>query len=423
MSFRNKLNRLKPHISNEHENSQKPPETIRIEKGKGEIPFLEDWEQEGVTPYFFDDQFCFIREKEYPIDQNYGKYRFSQLIDAVHAWNETPFQHPLSTKGFEANQLFFFDTETTGLGGGTGNSIFLLGYASIKNDKIVLRQHFLPHPGGEVPMYQSFLENIDYTTLVTYNGKAFDWPQVKTRHTLIREHVPKLPSFGHFDLFHAARRLWKHKLDRLKLSIVEKEVLEVKREGDIPGFLAPMIYFDFVESHKPDGMLGILKHNEMDILSLITLYTHLTFQLLGIDEERTPSEGYEVGRWFAYLGETSAATQILEKVADGKEMDAHKAKLALSYERKKQKVWDQAVVLWEELADTTNKKIAYEACIELAKYYEHKTKEIEKALEYTQKGLRILEEKKKILRINDDKDFEELRKRLNRLRKRQSKTS
>ena len=82
----------------------------------------------------------------------------------------------------------------------------------------MLKQHILSQPGSEVPLYKSFLERIDYTNMVTYNGKAFDWPQVKTRHTLIREHVPKLPAFGHFDLYHAARRLWKHRLERIKLS-------------------------------------------------------------------------------------------------------------------------------------------------------------------------------------------------------------
>lgn len=417
MSFRSKLNRFKPHISNEPKQIETPP---KVESRRGEISHLEIWEKEGVTPYFYDDSFCFIREKVYPIEQVYGRYRFSQFIDAVQAWNESPIKHPLSSKGFDANQLFFFDTETTGLGGGTGNSIFLLGYAFVQENQIVLRQHFLPHPGAEIPLYQSFLENIDYTTLVTYNGKAFDWPQVKTRHTLIRDHVPKLPSFGHFDLFHAARRLWKHKLERLKLSIVEREVLQVERVDDIPGFLAPMIYFDFVESGKPDGMLGILKHNEMDILSLITLYTHLTFQLLNIDEERTISEGYEVGRWFAHLGETSAASKTLLQVADGNETDAIKAKLTLSYVHKKEKAWEMAVPLWEELSVVPKKSIAFEACIELAKYYEHKVRDIDKALVYGKQAQLILEEKKKIWSKDDDMKLEELIKRLNRLRKRKN---
>ncbi len=133
---------------------------------------------------------------------------------------------------------------------------------------MVVRQHILPQPGNEIPLYQSFLERINYDTLVTYNGKAFDWPQLKTQHTLIREHVPKLPEFGHFDLYHASRRLWKDKLERVKLSAVETDILGIKRTSDIPGYLAPMIYFDFIERKDPEILFGILKHNELDVLSL-----------------------------------------------------------------------------------------------------------------------------------------------------------
>src|SRR5699024_4855932 len=218
-----------------------------------------------------DDEYCFIREKRYPLHYQHGKYPFQQLLAAIEGWNDFSGVHPLSAKGFQPDDLFFFDTETTGLGGGVGNTIFILGYARLVDDEIVLRQHFLPEPGLEVPLYQSFLENVDYTTLVTYNGKAFDWPQVKTRHTLIREHVPKLPSFGHFDLYHASRRLWKNELESTKLVTVEKEILSIERENDIPGYLAPMIYFDYVDRKHPEGVLQVLSHNEKDILSLITL--------------------------------------------------------------------------------------------------------------------------------------------------------
>ncbi|MGG0716753.1 ribonuclease H-like domain-containing protein [Robertmurraya massiliosenegalensis] len=415
MSFRSKLNRLKPHIRSEKTDDIKT--SLQGEQLGGVVPHQEQWERNFVSPYYYDGDFCLIREKEYPLEQKYGKYTFSQFLDAVRAWNHSSVEHPLSSKGYDHEQLFFFDTETTGLGGGTGNTIFLLGYASVKNDKVVLRQHFLPHPAAEVPLYQSFLENIDYRTLVTYNGKAFDWPQVKTRHTLIRELVPKLPSFGHFDLFHGARRLWKHKLDRLKLSIVEKEVLGIEREEDVPGYLAPMIYFDFVETGKPDGMLGVLQHNEMDILSLITLYTHITFQLLNIDQSRTVSEGYEVGRWYASLGESTGALENLSLVANGTEESALKAKLALSLERKKLKEWDSAVVLWRELADGNNKSMAFEACIELAKYYEHRQKNLQDALSYSEKALHILQEKMAIWRGKDSTTFAEVEKRIERITK------
>ena len=204
------------------------------------------WEQANTKVYYLEDEYCFIREVHYPLSHQHGKYRFQDYIKAVDMWNHNGMKHPLSAYGYQPNDLFFFDTETTGLGGGVGNTIFLLGYAYLEKDEIILRQHFLPEPGLEIPLYYSFLENIDYTTLVTYNGKAFDWPQVKTRHTLIREHVPKLPSFGHFDLYHASRRFWKDQLESVKLVNVEKDILEFERKDDVPGFLAPMIYFDFL---------------------------------------------------------------------------------------------------------------------------------------------------------------------------------
>jgi uncharacterized protein YprB with RNaseH-like and TPR domain len=118
------------------------------------------------------------------LTQQHGKYCFQDFLTAVELWNSHKINHPLSAEGYRAEELFFFDTETTGLGGGVGNTIFLLGYASVSNGELILRQHILPNPGAEVPLYQSFLEKVNYRTLITYNGKSFDWPQVKTRHTL-----------------------------------------------------------------------------------------------------------------------------------------------------------------------------------------------------------------------------------------------
>ncbi|MDQ0271031.1 ribonuclease H-like domain-containing protein [Cytobacillus purgationiresistens] len=383
MSIKNKLNRLKSHMVHgvqaaiPAENSKAETEALR------ELPFQEIWEKEGVKPYYVDESFCLVREKEYSLDDMHGHYAFSAIKRAVEAWNETDLKHPLSSKGNTPQDLFFFDTETTGLGGGAGNTIFLLGYASITDSKVKLKQHILPNPGGEIPLYKSFLESVDYTTMVTYNGKAFDWPQVKTRHTLIREHLPKLPPFGHFDLYHASRRMWKHKLERTKLSIVEKEVLGIERQGDIPGFLAPMIYFDFVETRNPEGMLGILKHNEIDILSLISLYTHLSFQLLGLDANQTSREVYETGRWYAALGESEAAKHSFTHLSHGDHTDAIKAKHALAFEYKKQKNWDEAIPLWKSVAKQGEEKLRLEASIELAKAYEHRQKDLNQALAYT----------------------------------------
>lgn len=419
MSIRNKLNRLKPHMSVGKHNGD--PGWKREEKEKKEIPFLQEWNRLNAVPYYSDEQYCFIREVSYPIDERHGKYRFSQFLEAVEAWNDSDVDHPLSAKGYSPGQLFFFDTETTGLGGGAGNTIFLLGYASFQGDKVIVRQHILPQPGAEIPLYKSFLENIKYDTLVTYNGKAFDWPQVKTRHTLIREHLPRLPSFGHFDLYHASRRMWKHRLDRLKLSVVEKEILNIERKDDIPGYLAPMIYFDFVERKDPEGMAGVLKHNELDILSLICLYTHLSFQLLSLDKNQSSLETYEVGRWYAYIGENKAAKDAFSKIAGNGDLASIKAKFALSLQLKKQKDWEPAVQIWKELAQCRMWKTAHDSAVELAKYYEHTVKDLAKAYEYTIIARKVLDNRGFLLKEKDLKMQEELDKRMDRLKKKMAR--
>ena len=383
MSIKNKLNRLKPHMNLEKGASASKQEVIPELKMK-EIPFEDIWKKAGVNVYWVDDDFCLVREVAYPIDTMHGKYRFRDFLHAVNAWNNSHFNHPLAASGYGAEDLFFFDTETTGLGGGAGNTIFLLGHASVKGEQVILKQHILPQPGSEVPLYKSFLESIDYSNMVTYNGKAFDWPQVKTRHTLIREHVPKLPAFGHFDLYHAARRMWKHRLDRIKLSIVEKDILDFERKDDIPGFLAPMIYFDFVERKDPEGMLGIMKHNEMDILSLISLYTHLSFQLLGLDVNQTGKETFEVGRWLSYIGEKKAAEEVFSELAKGNEEESIKAKHELAFQFKKNKDWEKAIEMWTEVVKNGEISAQIEASVELAKIFEHRLKKIDKAIEFTE---------------------------------------
>lgn len=403
---------MRPHLKRE---AEKCP-SFSLEHNQNEedimIPFLEEWKSEKVTPFYFDSSYCLVREVSYPLSCQHGKYRFDELNEVVRAWNQKNIAHPLSAAGHKPEDLFFFDTETTGLGGGAGNTIFLLGHASISGSTITLKQHFLPHPGAEIPFYQSFLESIDYTTLVTYNGKAFDWPQVKTRHTLIRDHVPILPQFGHFDLYHSARRMWKHRLERIKLTTVEKEVLGIERKDDIPGFLAPMIYFDFLERKHPEGIIGIIKHNELDILSLVTLYIHLSYQLLRMDNQQSTKETYEVGRWYATLGQTAEAKAAFQDILQERDLDSIKAMNALAFEFKRSKELEKAMFYWKEVVEKGPSLLQKEACIELAKIYEHKMKDITLALKYSELAQgyhEVIPDQK------EDKFLTELRKRINRL--------
>jgi uncharacterized protein YprB with RNaseH-like and TPR domain len=422
MSIKQKLSRLKGYMTAQVNQENRAEEiSVNTANNKMEIPYFEKWQAYHAKPFFFDEQYCFIREVIYPLDFQHGMYQLGQLHEVHEQWRCSILTHPLSSKNHQISDLFFFDTETTGLGSGVGNTIFLLGHARVLDDKVIIRQHFLPNPGAEVALYQSFLSEVDYTTLVTYNGKAFDWPVVKTRHTLIRDVVPKLPSFGHFDLYHAARRIWKHRLESVRLVNVEKEILGIERKEDVPGFLAPMIYFDFLSTQNPEGIFGVLKHNELDLLSLIVLYIHLSKQILGAQKMDNAIEQFEMGRWLDSLGEIQAAKKTYEQVAERNGIEAAKAKWNLSLILKKEKRHDEAMKIWQELFESGSELLKMKAATELAKVYEHRYKQMEEAYKYALHTYQIWKSLVRHYKAQDEMKEHEMLKRIYRLERKLKK--
>ncbi|PCK21070.1 hypothetical protein CEY02_09930 [Bacillus pumilus] len=407
MSLKGKLNRMKKHLS--HNQTDEKRQEIKAGQAVNaeNIPFLKEWEQLGAAPYYFEDSFCLIREVTYQLGEQHGLYSFAELPKIVDAWNKSEIHHSLSAKGYRSHELFFFDTETTGLSRGTGNMIFLLGHARVFSDKVVVKQHLLTNPGNEAALYKSFLDEVDVESLVTYNGKSFDWPQVKTRHTLLRDQIPALPEFGHFDLLHGSRRLWKHKYERMALSVVEKEELHVNREDDTPGFLAPMIYFHFLKEQKPSLIEGILTHNELDVLSLISLYIHLSKKILSKDAVKENNEKYALARWHLAHRDVQEATKHLQELTDAEFEHANQAAYDLSLQYKRLNQWDEAVRIWKDLFESNDVHLALKAGIELAKYEEHRQKDAESALSMTQSLL--------ALSSLSERDIEALEKRKTRL--------
>jgi uncharacterized protein YprB with RNaseH-like and TPR domain len=412
MSLSNKLNRFKKQLTVDkpaHPNSPKVSEYDTIH-------YDEKWEKFGAKSHYFDGQCCMVREIHYPLDYQYGNTTFHSLYDVVEQWNTREGEHPLSSKGREASDLIFFDTETTGLGSGTGNTIFLIGMARIISDQVIVRQFFLPQPGDEVALYHYFLTDTNnMKNLVTYNGKAFDWPQVKTRHTFVRDAVPTLPAFGHFDLLHGARRLWKHSYDSLRLSVVEKEILSIERSNDTPGYLAPMLYFEFLREKDPDIIEGVLRHNEMDVLTLITLYSHISKLLLQpLGASLSSAECYEVGRWYAAAGDTKTAFECFSNLASTENAMKAKSKKTLGMIFKKRGDLEEAVRIWEELV-TEESRVDSDVLIELAKAYEHHYKDYEKALHYAEKAYDDWKSSRRLLRKTSETERTMYMKRIERL--------
>ena len=84
-------------------------------------------------------------------------------------------------------RLLFLDLETTGLSGGTGTYAFLCGLGAVCGKYFKVIQFFLRNPAHEAEWLEAVDECIPRNaTLVTYNGKTFDVPMLKTRHILSR---------------------------------------------------------------------------------------------------------------------------------------------------------------------------------------------------------------------------------------------
>jgi uncharacterized protein YprB with RNaseH-like and TPR domain len=113
----------------------------------------------------------------------------------------------------------------------------------------------------------------DFDALVTYNGRSFDVPFVRTRMAVNR--IDFEERFDHIDLLYFARRAFSGVLDNCKLQTVEYHLRAQGRTGDIPGSRIPAAYHDYVRTGKAGLMARVMYHNQMDLLTMAILYNQL----------------------------------------------------------------------------------------------------------------------------------------------------
>jgi uncharacterized protein YprB with RNaseH-like and TPR domain len=183
-------------------------------------------------------------------------------------------------------RVLYLDTETTGLAGGTGTVPFLVGLAWFEERSLRVHQLFLRRLGEEAPMLRVLAERMaDSSCLVTFNGKSFDWPLLRTRFVLNRVPVPaELP---HLDLLHCSRRVFKHRGSGTRLVHLEEQILGHRRVGDVDGALIPDLYFRFLRGGSSSALTSVLEHNANDLLLLAALLGELVrrFQTSRLEEE------------------------------------------------------------------------------------------------------------------------------------------
>jgi uncharacterized protein len=171
-------------------------------------------------------------------------------------------------------RMLLLDTETTGLSGGAGTLPFLIGLGWFEGDALRLHQLFLRRPGEEGPMLGALSERLgNASCLVTYNGKTFDWPLLRTRFVLNR--LPPPSPLPHLDLLHCARRVFRYRAGGARLVHIEESAIGHRRTGDIDGALIPEVYFRFLRTGDGRALARVVEHNAFDLTLLAALLATL----------------------------------------------------------------------------------------------------------------------------------------------------
>ena len=382
---------------------------------------------------------CVVVDRHYPASQAHGHQPIDRYLSAARAsLGALPWfldRYDPVAAGLDAGvrpRLVCFDLETTGLSGGAGTYAFLVGFGYFDEDGFRTRQFFLRGYGEERALLHAVEEEIasvgsgDRTVLVTYNGRAFDVPLIDTRYQMHRLRPPfgKLP---HVDMLFPARRLWKSRARAVSLSdsapgscaltAIERDILGLHRQDDVPGWEIPSRYFGYTRTGDARGLAAVLEHNRLDLVSLGAVAA-VILEMAGTGASVMRERHYHlaVGRLSESLGRLDEAERCFEAaaVADGtlnRELDATIRADALHWlalHRRRARRFDAAAEAWLELSripgiDPGLRREALEA---LAVHHEHRAKNLEQAREFALSALQLADDARRV---------DEVRHRLGRL--------
>jgi uncharacterized protein len=336
---------------------------------------------------------AFVAEQRHPAGRPHGRHRCEEVLGVdrqVLSWlGRAP-----ELLGMDPSRCVFLDIETTGLAGGTGTYAFLVGLAHFDGCDLVVRQLFMDDYDSEEAVLHALEGALEpFGGVVTFNGKSFDLSLLETRFLMARRRFP-LRSVPHLDLLFPARRIWKGRLESCALSSLESAILGVQREDDVPGWMIPGIYFDYLRHGDARPLAPVFEHNRLDLLSMATLLARLARQYADPFHEEVENgcDLFSLGCAFEELDLPERAAACYQRaVALLPAGDARARAMArLGGLYKRLRLREDAAEVWRRLAAGAHGHATL-AIVELAKHHEHVTREYLEAERLTLQALALLE--------------------------------
>jgi uncharacterized protein YprB with RNaseH-like and TPR domain len=237
----------------------------------------------------------------------------------------------------EGSDLLFIDIETTGQ---TTAEVFLIGvgYYSVEHQQFQTELLFAREIAEEAAVLYYFLQLLpNFKMFVTYNGRTFDIPFIRSRVSVLFEpddiedivhqiiapaeikcskKVPSIfelskslfESFIHFDLYNAIRRNYENLLPNYRLTTAEEQLLDFERVENLPSAEVPLAYKYYIADADTyiGGIYKTIEHNFYDVVNLE--------RLLSTWMRKQIEEFYSV----VYPTETKAYEDILSELRKSK---------------------------------------------------------------------------------------------------------
>ena len=357
-----------------------PSNKPRLNKSLAELLGAREFSSQFGDVLFFEDLYA------------YGSYHGDVLISPENNIQELNKLAKLNTVETGVRKHLFIDTETTGLSGGTGTIPFLIGFGYFDQSGFRIGQLILENPINEPAQLIEFSKIVNnYENTITFNGKSFDLPLIHTRFALNKIPDP-LVHFSHIDLLHLSRKIWKSRLADRSLKELEKHILHYLRSSEeVPGWMIPQIYFDFLRSGDGALLKNVSYHNAIDIVSMAALYLKINLMLNDtVDRQNIDFlDLFAIGQMYEQINENDKALNIYNTCFASKKFHDNDLRnlcthMALIY--KKNEKWNEATFYWKICAELGD----MESCVSLAKYHEHILKNNRDALEWVNKAELIL---------------------------------
>ena len=301
---------------------------------------------------------CLVVEREYSPSACHGSILMQECAEAASFRDQLDVLAGTRVACRPEAPIVFLDIETTGLAGGAGTYVFLVGCGAFDAGAFSTRQFFLSGHAAERGLLAAVSDWLgDAGVIVTFNGKTFDVPVIETRYLFHRVRFP-LARLSHVDMLHTARRLWRGE-ESCALQVLEHTLLGVRREGDVPGAEIPARYLHYIRTGDARPLAPVLEHNRLDLRSLAVLTARaMRMAQEGPAAARDPGECLGLGRLYDRAGLCARAIDCYAAASrEGADRDVRAEALRrLALRLRRERRHHEAAAAWQQVLALASEK-------------------------------------------------------------------